>query len=129
MDDDTRTAQDAASTAGEARLVITFGALTLGLGNGDGDKQLVSMGRDKTNELVAPQKFVSRKHATIEVLRDRFVFTDLSANGTYIQPHGQEMLHIHGAKVFLEGEGVFSLGLHLEKPEALRIEYRVEDPA
>ncbi len=124
MVDDTQT--DGASSSQPAQLVVKFGALTLVLGNEDGHRKVISMGRDKTNDLVAPQKFVSRRHATIEVLRDRFVFTDLSANGTYVLPEGQEMLHIHGAKVFLEGAGVFSLGLHLEKPESLRIEYRCE---
>lgn len=108
------------------RLVIRFGTQQFVLGGQDDGATCLSMGREKGNDLVAPQKFVSRRHATIERVRDRFIFTDTSANGTYIQPAGQDLLHIQGAKVFLEGRGVLSLGMHLDKPEALRIEYALE---
>ncbi|MCA1945939.1 MAG: FHA domain-containing protein [Desulfovibrio sp.] len=118
------TASPSPSIETPIRLVLRFGEQQFVLGQQAAC--CLTMGREKGNDLVAPQKFVSRRHATIECVRDRFVFTDTSANGTYIQPAGQDMMHIQGAKVFLEGTGVFSLGLHLDQPEALRVEYALE---
>ncbi|GAB7080360.1 FHA domain-containing protein [Megalodesulfovibrio paquesii] len=107
------------------QLVLRFEGQELVLGQGQGAMPTASLGRDKTNDLVAAQKFVSRQHAVVECVRDRFVFTDMSANGTYVLPQGQELLHVHGAKMFLEGAGLLSLGLHPDRPEALHVEYVV----
>ena len=84
------------------------------------------MGRDAGCRLVVPSEWASRRHATIDVERDRFVLTDHSSNGTYVVVEGGAQQFVKREGVPLTGKGVISLGvLPDENPEDL-IHYRYE---
>ena len=84
------------------------------------------MGRDAGCKLVVPSEWASRRHATIDVERDRFVLTDHSSNGTYVVEEGGTQQFVKREGVPLAGKGVISLGvLPDQNPEDL-IHYRYE---
>lgn len=73
----------------------------------------VVLGRDKDCDLVVEGGFASRRHAAIELRRDRFVLTDQSTNGTYVT----DGKNVDSAPVFVKREstdlgadGLISLG-------------------
>ena len=69
------------------------------------------MGRDAGCRLVVPSEWASRRHATIDVERDRFVITDHSSNGTYVVEDGGTQQFVKREGVPLTGTGVISLGV------------------
>lgn len=84
------------------------------------------MGRDAGCRLVVPSEWASRRHATIDVERDRFVLTDHSSNGTYVVVEGGAQQFVKREGVPLTGKGVISLGVVPdENPDDL-IHYRYE---
>jgi class 3 adenylate cyclase len=50
---------------------------------------LLTIGRQTGNSVVIDDSRVSRRHARIELRRDKFILTDESSNGTYIQSGNQ----------------------------------------
>ncbi|MFW5734501.1 MAG: FHA domain-containing protein [Oceanidesulfovibrio sp.] len=91
-------------------LVLVYDDQRIEIGPGKDTPRKASLGRDSTSQLVIPYNYVSRRHASVELLRDRYVFTDHSANGTYIHPEVGDPVLVHGGKAFLEGSGSISLG-------------------
>jgi class 3 adenylate cyclase len=82
------------------------------------------MGRDAGCRLVVPSEWASRRHATIDVERDRFVLTDHSSNGTYVVEDGGTQQFVKREGVPLSGSGIISLGvLPEENPDDL-VRYR-----
>ena len=82
------------------------------------------MGRDAGCRLVVPSEWASRRHATIDVERDRFVLTDHSSNGTYVVEEGGTQQFAKREGVPLTGFGIISLGvLPDQNPDDL-IRYR-----
>ena len=53
---------------------------------------------------------ISRMHARIEFNRNRFMLTDQSTNGTFVQIDGQEEAFVRRDSVQLKGEGMIGLG-------------------
>lgn len=96
------------STVGN--LVLVYDDQRIEMGPGKDMPRKTSLGRDSTSQIVIPYNYVSRRHASVELLRDRYVFTDHSANGTYIHPDDGDPMLVHGGKAFLEGSGTMSLG-------------------
>lgn len=105
-------AREKAQTAASAgsKLVLSYDDQRIEIGPGKDMPRKASLGRDSNSQLVIPYNYVSRRHASVELVRDRYVFTDHSANGTYIHPEEGESLLVHGGKMFLEGSGYMSLG-------------------
>lgn len=99
-----------ADAAAVGTLVLTYDDQRVELGSGKGMPRKATLGRDSSSELVIPYNYVSRKHASVELVRDRYVFTDHSANGTFIHQEGGDPIEVHGGKTFLEGAGYMSLG-------------------
>lgn len=99
-----------AAASGDGKLVLAYDDNRIEIGPGKDMPRKASLGRDSSSQLVIPYNYVSRRHASVELVRDRYVFTDHSANGTYIHPEGGESLLVHGGKMFLEGSGYMSLG-------------------
>jgi class 3 adenylate cyclase len=87
------------------------------------------MGRDAGCTLVVPSEWASRRHATIDVERDRFVLTDHSSNGTYVVEEGGTPQFVKREGVPLSGKGVISLGIVPEQNPEDVVRYRYEPGA
>jgi len=69
-----------------------------------------SIGRAPSNDLVVMSGSVSRKHATVELGRDRFVLLDTSTNGTYVETQDGETVFLRREAFPLWGRGRIALG-------------------
>ncbi len=67
------------------------------------------IGRGSKCDLVVLSQQASREHCTIECDRGKFIFSDHSANGSYVC-HNQTELFFHQERIPLLGEGYVSLG-------------------
>jgi hypothetical protein len=92
-----------------ARLVVTSGADRIELGE---DRRALAVGRDSRNDVVVGEITVSRSHARIEYVNGRFVLTDHSANGTFVQPQDGAVRLVHRDSMELGAAGLLGLGAH-----------------
>ncbi len=69
-----------------------------------------TMGRDRSNDLIIDDEWISRNHASIEYRKGYFVLVDRSTNGTYLKIDGEEELRVHRDEVHLRRFGIVSLG-------------------
>jgi class 3 adenylate cyclase len=69
-----------------------------------------SIGRAETNDLVVISGSVSRRHATVEFARGRFVLTDTSTNGTYVLTQDGASVYLRRESLPLWGHGKVALG-------------------
>ena len=70
----------------------------------------LQMGRDDNNGIVVVSLFASRVHARVEARDGQFVLVDLSSNGTFVLPDGQEEesvaeLRLRQEEMILTGRG------------------------
>lgn len=70
----------------------------------------VTMGRDLQCDLVIASELASRQHARIEYSRGRFVLTDESTNGTFVQVEGSPEVYLKRESIPLSGRGAIALG-------------------
>lgn len=71
---------------------------------------LFAIGRGNANDLIVNSGSVSRQHATIEFARGRFVLTDTSTNGTYVQTEDGPCIFFRREATPLVGRGQIGLG-------------------
>ena len=69
-----------------------------------------TMGRDRTNDLIIDDEWVSRNHASIEYRKGYFVLVDRSTNGSYLKIDGEDEFRVHRDEVHLRRFGTVSLG-------------------
>lgn len=81
------------------------------------------LGRDPGCDLVISQTAVSREHAEIRYRNGRFVLSDFSTNGTWVQV-GDHPRRVHRSMIELRGEGVIYLGI-LRQPQ-LTVRFRAD---
>ncbi len=74
------------------------------------DGQTVVLGRDPSCDLVVPHLQASRRHATIEARRGKFVLTDRSTNGTFIVGRNDSSTFLRRDTLTLFGDGWIVLG-------------------
>ena len=84
------------------------------------------LGRDAGCRIVVDSEWASRRHATIEAQRDRFVLTDHSSNGTYVIEEGGATQFVKRESVNLTGKGIISLGVAPDKNAEGVIRFRSE---
>lgn len=91
----------------------------------DQSRPVVSLGRDRENDVVVLGPVVSRRHAEIAWVGRVFTLRDLSTNGTYILgTDGEVTLRVNRDSHVLAGEGYIGLG----QSEALdAVQYRLID--
>lgn len=77
------------------------------LTNADG---ALTIGRDDSCGIAIPAQFASRIHARIEFRRDKFVLTDTSTNGTYVQAGNDSEVLLKREDFILRGSGRIGLG-------------------
>ena len=72
------------------------------------------LGRGKKADMVIRDTMASREHARIECRRGKFVLTDMSTNGTYVQtPDGPS--YLRREDIVLTGRGRIALGRNLNE--------------
>lgn len=72
------------------------------------------LGRGKKADMVVNDTMASREHARIECRRGKFILTDMSTNGTYVQtPEGPS--YLRREDIVLTGEGKIALGRELSE--------------
>lgn len=84
----------------------------------------VSIGRGKDCDLIIPSAQASREHCRIECNRGKFIFSDNSANGSYVN-HNDIELFFHQERVPLIGEGLISLGETSERNKDFLLKYSI----
>ena len=70
----------------------------------------ISLGRDPNSDVVLADTKASRRHATIERRKDKWVLVDHSTNGTFITVSGEQEQVLRRDEVLLRGEGRISFG-------------------
>ena len=82
----------------------------------------VAIGRADESDLIVRGNLISRLHARIEFNRNRFLLTDQSTNGTFVQMLGQEEAFVRRDSMPIKGEGMIGLGRvpDVDSPQTIR---------
>lgn len=80
----------------------------------------LQMGRDDNNDIVIVSLFASRVHARVEARDGQFVLVDLSSNGTFVLPDGEEdargaEIRLRQEELVLNGRGWLGMGRSASK--------------
>ncbi len=86
----------------------------------------VSFGRSEDNDVVVDSALASRNHASIELLRGRYVLHDSSTNGTYVLKPGAPAEFVRRESIALDRSGSIGLGFNPEDDSAHVITYCTE---
>lgn len=91
----------------EGSLMVTLGKKVVCL---DHSNRTLTIGRGSECDLVVTEKFASRQHLRIHLLRTHFYLFDQSINGTFVtHDNGKEVQVLRG-ELLLEGSGRLALG-------------------
>ena len=90
------------------------------------DQSEFNIGRSPGNDLVVMSGSVSRTHATVEFGRERFVLTDKSTNGTYVQNQDGETVYLRREALPLWGRGRIALGAPLAEGSDHVVEFECD---
>jgi adenylate cyclase len=93
----------------------------------DDAKKEITMGRAEENDVVIKGTLISRLHARIEVLRDRFLLVDQSTNGTFVTNQEGKEAFVRRDSIVLQGRGFIGLGKTPDANAADAIRYELED--
>ncbi len=91
----------------EGSLKVTFGKQTVRL---DHSNRTLTIGRGSECDLVVAEKFASRQHLRIRLLRTHFYLFDQSINGTFVALDGDKEVQVLRGELLLEGSGQIALG-------------------
>lgn len=95
-------------------LLLTLGEQRLRL---DQWRPLASAGRAADCDIVVANKFASRKHLTVKLMRTNFYLIDHSINGTFVCLERGGEIHVLRSELLLEGAGQIILGRsRIEQP-------------
>lgn len=70
----------------------------------------LKIGRAEGADIVVEDPQASRMHATIAFRQGKFIYTDLSSNGSFMLIRGQPEVRVHRKEFELRGEGSICLG-------------------
>ena len=70
----------------------------------------VVIGRSKDCDLVVNDKFASRQHLSIKLMRTHFYLFDHSINGTFVSLESGEEVHVLRRELLLDGSGQICVG-------------------
>jgi len=85
----------------------------------------VLIGRHVSCNIIVDTQYVSRMHLSLGLSRGKFVLTDKSTNGTYVQFNGQDELFIRREELALQGGGTICLGESVVNCENATIRFNV----
>lgn len=83
----------------------------------------ITIGRDEQADIVIQDRRASRMHARIERRRNKFVFVDLSSNGSYVIVNGEAEIQLRREELLLRESGSISLGHPYKKDPTEIIEF------
>lgn len=89
----------------------------------DDKSTLLTLGRERSNDLVIEDPKASRRHARIERREGGYFLVDQSTNGTYLSPRGGKEHLLRRGEVQLLGPGVICFGTSINEPQADSAEY------
>ncbi len=81
------------------------------------DHRTFVIGRGVQSDLMCKTRLASRTHATLEFRRGKFLLTDQSSNGTFVQTDDGESIFLRRQELMLWGSGYISLGEDVAKEE------------
>jgi class 3 adenylate cyclase len=76
----------------------------------DAAHPILSIGRDEEADMQVADRRASRMHARVERRREKFVFVDVSSNGSYILVRGETEIQLRREEFVLRESGHISLG-------------------
>ena len=82
------------------------------------------LGRGTSSGLVIASSKVSREHASIEYRRNKFVFRDISTNGTYLRFNNEGEFFLKREDTALIGDGIISLGTAIDDQSDLNVRFQ-----
>ena len=91
----------------EGSLKVTLGDKTVRL---DHTNRTLTIGRGHECDLVVTEKFASRQHIRIRLLRTHFYLFDHSINGTFVTHQSGKEAQVLRGELLLEGSGQITLG-------------------
>lgn len=106
-----------------ARLVLSFRTATVELSD---QRKSVTIGRADDNDLVIKGNLISRIHAKVEMRRGKFMLTDQSTNGTFLQDVQGNEKFLRRDSTELSGEGTIGLGRAEQPGASLAIHYKAK---
>jgi class 3 adenylate cyclase len=86
----------------------------------------VLIGRDAASDIVIAHRSASRLHGRIEMRKDKYFYTDLSTNGTYVVISGDAEIRLRREEIMLRGQGRLAYGHSAEDARAEVISFRLE---
>lgn len=93
----------------------------------DEHRSSVLIGRGDDNDVVVKGERASRLHASIEITGNKFMLTDVSANGSFIQTADGEVVRIRRERSELNGQGMIGFGRQPKRGAPHTIEFSCED--
>jgi adenylate cyclase len=93
----------------------------------DENRPQIAIGRADDNDVVIRGNLISRLHARLDFNRNRFMLTDQSTNGTFVQIAGEEEAFVRRDSMPIKGEGMIGLGRVPERDSPLTIHFVCED--
>jgi pSer/pThr/pTyr-binding forkhead associated (FHA) protein len=109
--------------AGQLRLRFRGQDLLLG----EEGRSSVTMGRADENDVVIKGNLISRVHARIELRKNRYLLTDESINGTFVQRDDGTEQYLRRDSMELTGSGVIGMGRAAARGTPLAVEYSCEN--
>jgi class 3 adenylate cyclase len=73
-------------------------------------RPLITLGRDEASDMAVPDRYASRRHCSIRLVRSNFYVVDHSVNGTYVTNDRGEESHLLRGEMMLTGTGEIRLG-------------------
>lgn len=103
-------------------LLVTLGKQRVRI---DQRRSSIKIGRAKDCDLVVADRYASRQHLTIRLMRTRFYLIDHSINGTYVTLHGGQEVQVLRGELPLDRSGELRVGRSRteQPPEAIAFEY------
>jgi adenylate cyclase len=87
----------------------------------------ITIGRAEDNDVVVKGNLISRLHARIEISRNKFVLTDQSTNGTFVQAADGEESFVRRDSLQIKGQGMIGLGRLPERGSPQTIRFTLEE--
>ena len=93
-----------------------------------GDRGLLTIGRDASNDLVLQSLAASRFHARVERRKRGWYLVDRSSNGTLVESDAGRAKRLRGEDLRIEGSGTFRIGNGEDARPDEPIHYELSDP-
>jgi hypothetical protein len=93
----------------------------------DESRANIAIGRAEENDIVVKGNLISRLHAKIELVRNKFQLIDQSTNGTFVTTREGEEAFVRRDSMQLKGEGMIGFGRVPEPNSSLTIRYVCEE--